>query len=54
MTKLEKLQAFIHAGYPEAPINKVPPDEQSRLRIQYYVMQTYATVLGERIAHFGE
>ena len=50
--RLEKLLNFIEASNQPDVFGTLPEAEQSRLRIQYSVMQSYSTVLGERIAHF--
>ena len=46
--KLEKLQSF----FKSPTFFNVHSAEQSRLRIQYSIMEAYSTVLGERISQF--
>lgn len=51
--RLESLMNFfIGAANQTGIFESLPEAEQSRLRIQYAVMQSYSTILGERIAHF--
>lgn len=50
--RLERLLDFIEAANQPDIFGSLPEAEQSRLRIQYVVMQAYSTILGERIAHF--
>ncbi len=50
--KIEKLLHFIEATNMPDVFGTLSEAEQSRLRIQYSVMQSYSTILGERIAHF--
>jgi hypothetical protein len=50
--KIEKLLDFIEATNMPDVFGTLSQAEQSRLRIQYSVMQTYSTILGERIANF--
>ncbi len=47
--KRERLRAFIEVN----PIfEKLPTDEQSRLRMQFVFMTQYEDILQQRIAHF--
>lgn len=49
-SRIERLTAFIYTHVFES----LDDAEQSRMRIQLSIMQAYATVLGERIAHFTD
>ena len=46
--RIERLMTFLNARM----FRELTTGEQSRLRIQLYAMQTYGTILGERIVHF--
>jgi hypothetical protein len=50
--KIEKLRYFIVATNIPDVFGTLSEAEQSLLRIQYSVMQSYSKILGERIAHF--
>ncbi len=51
LDRLNKLRAFIESN---AMFQKLPYDEQGRLKIQRFIMQEYHGVLMDRIDNFPE